>query len=319
MKNSCDIIRDILPLYAEDMVSTATKEMVDEHLTECEGCTAELETLRKSQKLPVEVDVKSLKRVGDSIRRRRILAVMAVFLLIATILVGGALMLDATIYLSAGEAVEDIWAEGDFVKIRWDDHITGTSGSVDKENPGNYAVTAWTNLYNYLFPKERIPYDQLGDEVKEIISKEQYEYMDNISAYSLGENVEKTNFIYVDPSQSSMTLILNADQPFPDAPLMNVDPYTAYYVYGLAGVCILACLMGMYFRNKWFGELFWRLSILLGSLALSAVIVTAGHFSGLEGHFHEALVDSSAVALPMCLFGLYVRQIIRLNRQDKGL
>ena len=57
MKISCDIIRDILPLYAEDMVSTATKEMVDEHLCECESCTAELENLRKPAKLPVEADV----------------------------------------------------------------------------------------------------------------------------------------------------------------------------------------------------------------------------------------------------------------------
>lgn len=319
MKISCDIIRDVLPLYAEDMVSNATKEMVDDHLCECDGCSKELENLKKSQKLPVEANVASLKRVGDSIRRRRILAVMAVFLLIATVLIGGALLLDATIYLSSGEAVEDIWVEGNMVKIRWDDRITGTSASLDKENPSNYGVTAWTSLYNILFPSERVPYEQLDEEVKSYVSKEQYEMLDNISGYDLAENADKTNFIYVDPSENSMTLILNADQPFPDAPLMEVDPYTAYYVYGLFGICVLTCLMGMYFRNKWFGELFWRLSIVVGSLALSAVIVTAGQFSGLAGHLHETIVDSTAVALPLGLFGLCVRQIMKLNRQDKGL
>lgn len=318
MKISCDIIRDILPLYAEDMVSTATKEMVEEHITDCESCTAELENLRKPAKVPVEIATDSLKRVGDSIRRRRILAVMAVFLFVATVLLGGALMLDAKIYLSAGEAVEDIYVEADGVKIVWNDQINGTSALVATGDPSNYAVTAWTNLYSILFPSERVPYEQLSDEVKALVTEAQYAAFDNSSFYSL-ENPHETNFIYENPRKSSMTLILNADQPLPGAPMMKVEPYTAYYVYGLMAACILACLMGMYFRGKWFGELFWRLSIIAGSLALSAVIVTAGQLSGLQGHFQEMLVDSSAVAVPMCLFGLCVCQLVKQNRQDKGL
>lgn len=39
MKISCDIIRDLLPLYAENMTSQASSEMVETHLGECEGCT----------------------------------------------------------------------------------------------------------------------------------------------------------------------------------------------------------------------------------------------------------------------------------------
>lgn len=318
MKISCDIIRDVLPLYAEDMVSNATREMVDGHLCECEGCTGELEMLKKPQKLPVEADVTSLKRVGDSIRRRRILAVMAVFLLIATLLLGGALMLDAKIYLSAGEAVEDIYVEGDGVKIVWSDQIIGTSALVPMEDASNYAVTAWTNLYRVLSPTERIPYEALSDEMKALVTEEQYSLFDNSSFYEL-ENPTESNFIYVDPSENSMTLILNADQPFPDAPLMDVYPYTAYYVYGLVGLCVLCVLFSTLYRNRWYGELASRLSILIGSLALSAVIVTAGQLTGLAGDFKEAVVDSTAVAVPMCLFGLCVRQLIKLNRQDKGL
>ena len=318
MKISCDIIRDILPLYAEDMVSNATKEMVDEHLTDCESCTAELENLRKPGKVPVEISTDSLKRVGDSIRRRRILAVMAVFLFIATVIVGGALMLDARIYLSAGDAVEDICVEADGVKILWDDRIIGTSARVNTDDPGNYAVTAWTNLSQNLFPTERVPYENLSDEVKALVTEEQYAAFDNSSFYSL-ENPGETNFIYENPSENSMTLILNAEQPFPDGPIMNVESNTGYYVAGMAFLAVVCILFGMLYRNRWYGELAIRLAILLGSMAISAVIVTAGQLRGLDGCFEEALVDSSVVALPMTLFGLCVHQLIKLNRQDKGL
>ena len=35
MKNNCNIIRDILPLYIENMISDDTRAFVDEHIAEC--------------------------------------------------------------------------------------------------------------------------------------------------------------------------------------------------------------------------------------------------------------------------------------------
>lgn len=318
MKISCDIIRDILPLYAEDMVSSATREMVDDHLRECDSCCQELQMLRKPQKLPVQSDVTSLKRVGDAIRRRRILAVMAVFLFLVTLLVGGALMLDARMYLTAGEAVEEIYVTEDGVTIRWNDRIIGTSGFVDPEKPQNYEVVAWTNLYNYWFHPGRVPYEDLDGEVQSLISKEQYETLDNLSEYTL-ENPAATNFIYSNPKDHSMTLILNANQPFPEEPLIDIHSDTLFYTVILAAVSLFLFLGGKYFREKWYGELCVRIALITSSLAISVMIVTAGQLTGLDGDFQEAIVDSTVVALPMGLFVLTLRQLIRLNRQDKGL
>ena len=42
MKTNCDIIRDLLPLYAEHITSEASNALVEEHLAECEACRAEL-------------------------------------------------------------------------------------------------------------------------------------------------------------------------------------------------------------------------------------------------------------------------------------
>ena len=42
MKNECYIVRDILPLYLEDMVSEETAAFIKEHLEHCPACAAEL-------------------------------------------------------------------------------------------------------------------------------------------------------------------------------------------------------------------------------------------------------------------------------------
>ena len=46
MRNECNIIRDILPLYADKMVSADTASFVEEHLIGCAECRAELEKLK---------------------------------------------------------------------------------------------------------------------------------------------------------------------------------------------------------------------------------------------------------------------------------
>ena len=66
MKNECNIIRDILPLYVEDMVSADTSAFVEEHLEKCAECRAELEDMKKSNGLEknnvsVEDEVMPLK------------------------------------------------------------------------------------------------------------------------------------------------------------------------------------------------------------------------------------------------------------------
>ena len=48
MKNECNIIRDLLPLYVEDMVSEETTQFVKEHLTECKNCKEYYETMKST-------------------------------------------------------------------------------------------------------------------------------------------------------------------------------------------------------------------------------------------------------------------------------
>ena len=49
MNKHCEIVRDLLPLYADDVCSAASKNIIEEHLRECPECAAVLEKLRSHE------------------------------------------------------------------------------------------------------------------------------------------------------------------------------------------------------------------------------------------------------------------------------
>ena len=49
MNTRCDIIRDLLPLYADDACSEASRETVEAHLRKCPECASYLEKIRTSE------------------------------------------------------------------------------------------------------------------------------------------------------------------------------------------------------------------------------------------------------------------------------
>ena len=87
MKLECDVIRDLLPLYAEKLASPASSALVEQHLAECPACRAELEQMEKP--VPVQPEPQPdapLKGIRTALRKKRILtaaaAVLAVLRLI---------------------------------------------------------------------------------------------------------------------------------------------------------------------------------------------------------------------------------------------
>jgi hypothetical protein len=99
MKNECSVVRDILPLYLEHMVSEETGAFVKEHLENCPACAAELEAMKAEPKaekidsamqssLDAEVS-KSMKAVRKRLRKMayRVAAVIAaVFIAVCVLL-----------------------------------------------------------------------------------------------------------------------------------------------------------------------------------------------------------------------------------------
>ena len=101
MNITCNIIRDLLPLYAEDMVSEDSRALVDEHLCTCDSCTKELAELKKAPKVPVEVETTSLKRVEDTIRKRKLLTAETDMMTQVAVLVTGSIFVMTPVYPTA--------------------------------------------------------------------------------------------------------------------------------------------------------------------------------------------------------------------------
>lgn len=94
MKNECNIVRDILPLYSEGMVSEDTASFVTEHLEGCTACKAELDALNQTNEIDRmdEEDARTrseetlpLKMVKSRIRRSKWLMVIIAVLITAIV------------------------------------------------------------------------------------------------------------------------------------------------------------------------------------------------------------------------------------------
>ena len=80
MKISCDVAKDLFPLYAEDLCSEDSKRLLQEHLQTCGDCRVQYERMKNAELFPAETqeaDEQSaetcLTAYAKKIRRRRML------------------------------------------------------------------------------------------------------------------------------------------------------------------------------------------------------------------------------------------------------
>ena len=76
MNKECEIVRDLLPLYVDDVCSESSRDIVETHLKECADCAAYLEQIRSDE---AEEDLKEekglvIQRQAKRFRRRSAVA-----------------------------------------------------------------------------------------------------------------------------------------------------------------------------------------------------------------------------------------------------
>lgn len=125
MKNECSIVRDILPLYVEDMASPDTVEFIKEHLDHCSACRQEFDQIKKPDPIPPQMNLVPLKRLKKKMRAKRIQTVACTAILVIALLVSAFAFLSAPQFFPYSEDLISITENADgSITIVFDEKVT---------------------------------------------------------------------------------------------------------------------------------------------------------------------------------------------------
>lgn len=145
MKLSCEIVRDLLPLYAEELASEGSVEMVRRHLEDCEDCRRTYEEMKKPPVVvPEEPDLKTVRR---QLWKRRFLTALCAVLVVCGLGCWSLSWLTEPIYLDKS-IITNIEVDEDGIVL-----LTFDAAAVGEETfqyevevpPEGETFTAWTS------------------------------------------------------------------------------------------------------------------------------------------------------------------------------
>lgn len=154
MNMPCGVIRDLLPLYAEELTSEESKEIVREHLDGCPDCRKKLEELQHP-KLPAPDGAAALRAVKKDIRRRRTIAVLLAALLVFLplfALLARSMEEIALPYDDRLACVEE--REDGNLSVIFDGRVTGVESIYEKDQETGeitLVLQAWTSRWHQRF------------------------------------------------------------------------------------------------------------------------------------------------------------------------
>jgi len=160
MRNECNIIRDLLPLYAENMVSSDTAAFVEEHLKKCEACKKEYEGIKEPQPTQKISDAAPVLKLSRKMKAKRIQTIALTAIFVIALFVSAFAVMDAPMYLPYSEELITVESVGDSrLCIVFDKAVTDFDYTIYADPDGGdfyYCdIQAWTSLWDKWFSKEK--------------------------------------------------------------------------------------------------------------------------------------------------------------------
>lgn len=120
---TCNTILDILPLYADGVISEDTAEMVQDHLDGCKSCQRALDAMQSDMTLPIDLGPSSLRKYRTKRKHRKIT-------IVCCSMVGAVLALFAFVYFGVWAGVP-ISSEDVILTTQFEDFYPSTSQDAD--------------------------------------------------------------------------------------------------------------------------------------------------------------------------------------------
>jgi hypothetical protein len=154
-KINCNIIKDILPLYIDDVLCQDTRELIENHIAHCHNCKQELALLKSD--LPTSQvaitpkdDVTLLKKIGLAIRKQRLFTGVysAIFAFIIAILLFAYLTTPQYIPYSEASNLITIQENGQHISLSFSKKYNYEL--IQRKN-GVYDISLYKTLWNQRF------------------------------------------------------------------------------------------------------------------------------------------------------------------------
>ena len=147
MKN-CNIVKDLIPLYKENLLSEESKTFVEDHLKSCSEC----ENLLKDKIELEKSESKPLDFVEKSIKKETRYFTLAVIALLGSILIFIISYLNTPRHIEYEKDLYKVYRSDDIYTVEFSDKVSG----IDYTNTEDAVyLDAYTTKYDEIFNKER--------------------------------------------------------------------------------------------------------------------------------------------------------------------
>ena len=167
MKYECDIVKDLMPLYIDDLLSENSKNFVADHINTCESCKKYYQKLSNELKIPVSKesrfsDLRPIEYLKENLSKKIIKKILAILLIIG-LFVGSFLFV--TLYkLPVDPQMMDFYVNDNNLRMEYQEKgdilfSAGQSWGDKKEWTIYFWQTPWERYIAPLYRKENYTFD----------------------------------------------------------------------------------------------------------------------------------------------------------------
>lgn len=299
MKVSCDVIKDLIPLYAEGMLSDDTVQLVESHLKDCEECRNMLNELKQPYQAPLNTNAMPLLKMKATLRKKKIVTIILTFvftLLFSTIFF---VFMTEPKYIPYSQDIIQISEQPDgSVVVEFSEKVSDYQMdrySVEGESNMSYRFTTWTNSLDEFFQLNEVETIVLNTEGETVSSV--YYNQNNGSEYQLIYGIDET------PNGGTVTL-----------PRLNLSYYFgAAILFG--GLCLLVAVL--FSRHKQILEWSFKAFLLSVSYVLAHLIVMG--VTSASYHSTRDLLAIILITMPLYALMLLGINLYSINRERKQI
>jgi hypothetical protein len=289
MKVTCNIIKDILPLYAENMLSDDSSAMVEEHIEHCQECKASLDEMKSSNIIPKDTNASPLLKIKSKLNKKKaqLIILSAMLSIIVFVITMAFLTSPEYIPYSEGSVLIEEIGDGSVV-AKFKDTVYGydiNSYPTDDNTGYVYHINTWNSIWNRYVKKSNLNNTILNSDGENVVSV--YYYQSDGSSEDI--------LIYgkdLNPSGGAITL-----------PRLSLSYYSIIAIV-LGIICGLSMFLFRYNIKAY--DFTTKIFLLPISYLLAQLII-----KGFKSSSYNLLRDLSAILL--MTIPLYIASLTALN------